>query len=50
MKYQIVYSGWTTVEVEADSPELADQKFWDEGLNDLNDVEIQEIIILDGES
>lgn len=43
MKYTIGYSGWTTIEVEADSPEQAEQKFWDEGLNDLYDAEINEI-------
>lgn len=44
MLYQIGYSGWQTVEVEADSKEQAEQKFWDDGLNELNDAEIDDIV------
>ena len=40
MKYKIAYSGWTTVEVEASTPEEAINKFWDDGLNDLYDAVI----------
>lgn len=38
--YQIAYSGWTTVEVQAETPEQAIDKFWEDGLNDLNDAVI----------
>jgi hypothetical protein len=40
MKYKISYSGWTTVEIEAESPSDAIGKFWDEGHNDLYDAVI----------
>lgn len=43
MKYKISYTGWTIIEVDADSPEQAEEKFWDDGLNDLYDTEIDEI-------
>lgn len=39
-KFRIAYSGWTTVDVEADSPEQAIDKFWDDGMNDLYDAVI----------
>lgn len=41
--YKIAYSGWTEVTVEATSPEEAEEKFWEEGLNDLSDAEIDVI-------
>lgn len=44
MKYQIAYSGWKTAEVEASSEEEAIEKFWDEGLNDLYDTEIGDVM------
>lgn len=43
MKYKIAISGWDVVEVEADSPEDAEFKFFDEGLNALYNTEIEEI-------
>lgn len=42
-KYRIQYSGWTTVLIEAGSPEEAEHKFWEDGLNDLFDAEIQDV-------
>lgn len=46
-KYQIAYSGWTTVQVEANSPEEAEKKFWEEGLNDLADAEVGDILLVE---
>jgi hypothetical protein len=40
MKYKIAYSGWTEVEVEADTPDQAIEKFWNDGLNELYDAVI----------
>jgi len=42
--FQIAYSGWTTVNVEAATEDEAREKFWDEGLNDLNDAEIGNVM------
>lgn len=39
-KFRIAYSGWTTVEIEAETAEEAVNKFWDDGYNDLNDAVI----------
>ena len=46
-RYKIAYSGWNTVEVEANSPEEAEDKFWDDGLNDLYDAEIGDVVELE---
>lgn len=46
-KYTIVYRGWTTAEVAANSIEEAEEQFYDEGLNELNDSEIDDIQLTD---
>lgn len=45
--FKIAYSGWKTVEVEAATADEAEEKFWDEGMNDLYDAEIGDIIEAD---
>jgi len=43
MKYYIAYEGYNVVAVEANSKQAAEDRFWDEGLNDLANAEIREI-------
>lgn len=47
MTYKIAYSGWQVVEVEADTPEAAEEKFWNDDMNDLYNAEIGEIVPAD---
>ncbi len=42
-KYQIAYSGWTTVTIEANSAEEAEEKFDDECLSELMDWNVDDI-------
>ncbi len=44
-RYIVAYSGWTQVEINANSIEEAEEKFWEDGLNDLNDAEIGDIVL-----
>lgn len=45
-RWSIAYSGDTTVTVEAETKEKAEEIFWEEGLNDLYDSEIGDIVEL----
>lgn len=42
--FKIAYSGWAQVEVDAPTEQLAIEKFWDNGLNDLYDAEIGDVM------
>lgn len=42
--FKIAYEGYQVVEVQADTAEEAEAKFWDEGLNDLYNANICEIV------
>ena len=44
MKYKIAYTGDSVVEVEANTAEEAEEKFFEEGLNDLYNSEILEVV------
>lgn len=47
MKYKLAISGWDIVDVEADTPEEAAQKYWEEDLNALYFADIEEVVPAD---
>lgn len=45
MKYKLATSGYMVVEIEADSPEQAAEKLYENDLNELYSQEVHEVVL-----